>query len=132
MVLPRNVAQQNAETEAKIREAAEMFALRPPHLSWLSALLLSHGLTQEPGILVSLSEVPEQEGNLVSGMWLSQSEEFWEFETVISRGSGELLRMERFENTTSTVSVNQAVRGIGKPFGRIAIEVLRNATPNPS
>ena len=128
MALPRNVAQQNAETEAKIRAAAEMFALRPPQLSWLSAVLLSHGLPQNSGILVRLSEVPEQEGNLVSGMWLSQSEEFWEFEAVISRDSGKLLSTERFENTTSTVSVNQALRGKGKPFGRMAIEVLRNAS----
>ncbi|MCB4364331.1 hypothetical protein KIH07_11340 [Hydrogenophaga taeniospiralis] len=128
MPLQRNVAQQNAETEAKVRQAAEMFASHPTRLAWLNAILLSHGLVPNSGILARLSEVPEQEGNLFSGVWLSQAEEFWEFEVVVSRESGELLSTERFENTTNTVSVNQALRGRGKSFGRIAIEVLRGSS----
>jgi len=128
MALQRNVAQQNSETKAKVRRVAEIFATRPSHLAWLSALLISHGLNPGSGILVSLSEIPEQEGNLFSGVWLSQSEEFWKFEAVLSRDSGELLSAERFENTTSSVLVSQALKGQGKSFGRIAIEVLRDAS----
>lgn len=128
MALQRNVAQRNAEAKAEILRISEIFAARSSHLAWLSALLVSHGLNPGSGILVSLSEIPEQEGHLFSGLWLSQSEEFWEFEVVLSRDSGELLSAERFENTTASVSVSQALKGQGKPFGRIAIEVLRDAS----
>lgn len=128
MALQRNIAQQNAETKAKVRRVADIFATRPSHLAWLGTLLVSHGLNPSSGILVSLSEIPEQEGHLFSGVWLCQSEEFWEFEVVLSRTSGELLSAERFENTTGSVSVSQVLKGQGKPFGRIAIEVLREAS----
>jgi hypothetical protein len=128
MALQRNVAQQNAETKAEVRRVAEIFASRPSHLAWLSALLLSRGLNPNSGILVGLSEIPEQEGNLFSGVWLSQSEEFWEFEAVLSRDSGELLSAERFENTTGLVQMKQVLKGRGKPFGQLAVEVLRDAS----
>ena len=128
MAQRRNVQQQTEEAKASIRRSAERFRSRPQELAWLEALLISRGMETHCGILAKLTEVPEQEGNQFNGVWLSQEQEFWEFEVVVSRESGEIVSVDQFENTTAIVRTDLAIKGKGKPFGRMAIEVLLNAS----
>jgi hypothetical protein len=121
-----NVQQQNASAKAKIQRTVAAFQCRSPFLAWLPAVLASHGLSPEAGALVRLSEIPEQEGNLFSGVWLTQSREFWEFEVVVSRSTGAVVAVERFENTTPSVTVSAHQPDTGKSFGCLALEVLNN------
>jgi hypothetical protein len=123
MAIQQSVAQQNAKTTAEVRHTAELFAARPKTLAWVGALLESHGLHVNSGILVRMFETPEQDGNLVGGVWLTNAQEFWEFRAVVSRANGELLYVETFENITASVAVNKHVPGTGQSFGYIAIEV---------
>jgi hypothetical protein len=119
----RSVQQQNAAAKAEI----ERVAAKGVSLPWLYAVLRSHQLEPRSGLLVRLSETPEQEGNLFSGVWLSERSEFWEFAVVISRASEELVGVERFTNATASYPVAPRVQGTGSSFGHLACQVLREA-----
>ncbi|MEO7888084.1 MAG: hypothetical protein ABIR76_15255 [Polaromonas sp.] len=122
MSLQRSVQQQNAVTKAEIERAA---ALQPSSLAWLGTVLLSHKLEPASGILVRLCEVPEQEGNLMSSVWLTDTVEFWEFEAMISRTNGALIGVEGFKNATPSFPLEAGVPGTGASFGNLARQVLR-------
>jgi hypothetical protein len=122
MARQRNVQQQNAVIKAEIERAA---ALKPSSLAWLRTVLLSHGIEPASGVLVRLNEIPEQEGNLISGVWLTDTVEFWEFEVLLSRASGALLGVEEFKNATPSFPLVAGVPGTGASFGYLARQVLR-------
>lgn len=119
----RSVQQQNAAAKAEI----ERVVAKGTSLPWLYAVLRSHQLEPSSGLLVRLSEIPEQEGNLLSGVWLSERLEFWEFVVVVSRESAELVVVERFENASASYPVTSHLRGTGSSFGYLACQVLREA-----
>jgi len=123
MTIQRSVQQQNAATKAEI----ERVAAKGPLLPWLYAVLRSHQLEPTSGLLVRLSETPEQEGNLFYGLWLSERTEFWEFVVVVSRTSEELVAVERFTNATASYPAMPHVRGTGSSFGYLARQVLHEA-----
>jgi hypothetical protein len=122
MALQRNVQQQNAATKAEIERVA---ALQPSALAWLSAVLLSHTLNPASGLLVWLNEIPEQEGNLIAGVWLTDTAEFWNFEVMLSRADGSVLGVEEFKNATPSFPLTPGVPGTGASFGYLACQVLR-------
>lgn len=96
----------------------------PHSYSWLQDVLLRHGMTQEKGVLVSLSSVPEQQGDFLTGIWLSDSRNFWAFEAVVSRPSSQLLSIDRFADETVSTIVDTHAPAIGASFGFLALEVL--------
>jgi hypothetical protein len=79
----RSVQQQNAVAKAQIQRLAARFANEPGSFAWLYAMLRSREFEPKSGMLVQLAETPEQEGNLVSGIWLTKSLQFWEFAAVV-------------------------------------------------
>lgn len=121
------VQQQNAKAKAEIQRTAAAFEHGSPALAWLGGVISSRGLNPKAGVLVRLSEIPEQEGNLFSGVWLTRSQEFWEFAVVVSRNTNVVLEVERFENATPSVAVSEHQPGTGKSFGFLALEVLNHA-----
>jgi hypothetical protein len=123
MARQRSVQQQNAAAKAEI----ERVGVKGASLPWLYAVLRSRQLEPRSGLLVRLSETPEQEGNLFSGVWLSERLEFWEFAVVISRASEELVGVERFTNATASYAATPHTRGTGSSFGHLACQVLCEA-----
>ena len=120
MSLQLNVQQQIEIRKAEIRRALPCAA----RLRWLVPVLASKGASVIGSGLVRLSETPDQGGSLVSGIWLSEDLEFWEFTALVSRSTGELLEVEEFLNATGSVEISQHLPGVGKSFGALAIEAL--------
>jgi hypothetical protein len=124
MARQKSVAQQNATSAAEIRRAASMFEANTPSVAWLRAALQSRGIDPSAGILVALKSVPEQEGEYLTGMWLSRAEEFWQFEALVPRAGGSA-RLERLENVSASVVMSAHESGTGRSFGHLAVLALR-------
>ena len=121
MAIQRNVQQQAAETRATIKRAAAIGAALP---KWLRAALQQHALPPQAGLLVRYFVVPEQEGDLHAGIWLTDSLEFWAFEVMVSRGTEQVLEVEEFTNATASYPAVAALPGTGPSFGYLARQVL--------
>jgi hypothetical protein len=130
MSLQRNVEKQNDVMKAQILRAADRFRREDKYTAWLVGYLLSKGIDPKCGLLVSLTSIPDQAGDLIKGIWVTSSREFWEVEGVVERDSGEIIEVERFENITSLVAIDGHLKGAGKSFGYLAIEVLNEALEN--
>jgi hypothetical protein len=124
MSLQRNVQQQIDMRKAEIRRAARLPAERASRLGWLFPLLESNGVPVANGMLARLTEIHEQEGDEISGVWLTSGREFWEFTVIVSRVTGELIEIEDVSNVSGAVSISTQLPGIAKSFGALAIEVL--------
>jgi len=122
--IQRNVKQQAEATALAIKHAIALGASQPP---WFVAMLRQHGLSPQAGILVRYAEIPEQEGNLQKGVWLSEASEFWEFEVLVSRVNRQALRFEKFLNATSSFPAVAGQPGTGPSFGHLALQALREA-----
>lgn len=123
MSIQRNVAQQNDDTLAEIKRAA----MAAHSLPWLTKLLLTHGAPTD-GVLARLSVIPEQEGDFYVGIWLSSDEQFWDFALTVERSSAQVLEVERFGNITETTTISAHLPGVGKSFGHVAKQLLREKT----
>lgn len=127
MSLQRNVQQQIEVRKAEIRRAVGLFASGSRSLDWLIPLLESNGVPLLGGALVRFSDVPDQCGTICSGLWLTQSREFWEFSVLVEGGTGVLLEVVELLNVTDAVRVSEQLPGIQKSFGALAIEVVGEA-----
>ena len=61
------------------------------------------------------------------GLWLTESQQFWEFAVVVSSGAHAKATVERYENVTPSVVISAHQPGTGKSFGFLALEVLNEA-----
>jgi len=123
----RDVEQQNAEAKAKILRAMEAFDSRSGLKSWLRPALENEGVLTGAGILVALSELPDQGGDLFQGIWLTAERQFWSFAILVSRESNPVVEIERLENVTTSTIISAHVPGTGRSFGHLAIEVLEES-----
>lgn len=128
MAIQRNVQQQIDSVEAGIRAVAARYCQSATGFAWLSAVLTTHGIDPRSGLLVRISEVPEQEDRLVSGIWLASTRKFFEFSVLIGRETGRLEEIEHFLEVTSSMSVERNLPGAGQSFGFIALRVLAEGT----
>jgi hypothetical protein len=119
----RNVGQQNMVLRDSIRQTAQ----RAVQKDWLRLLLATRDLSNETGILVSLTEIPEPGGNLLTGVWLTADQQFWQFRAKVSLAANELLCIEQLDDVTSSIATSAQTPGTGKSFGCLALEVLREA-----
>src|SRR5579871_1895068 len=109
-----NVQQQNATSREQIRTLAKTFRDDPLGYEWLIAALLQASLRIEQGILVQIDVVPEQEGMLFKGCWLTTQRHFISFEVMVPRREGEPIAVERWEDVTREVPMNSHLPGPGK------------------
>lgn len=129
MARQRNVQVQVIERAADILATARSFRTDPQRFEWLRALLASRGLDARAGILAELHSVPDQGCWVHYGMWLTSSGTFLKFVadetygTLPYRGSG-LLESSEVEDVSAQVSTDDRIPGIGKPFGRLAVDAL--------
>lgn len=130
MSLQRNVQQQNESTKAEVRHAAEAFRRGARRLAWLGDYLQSQGIDPESGVLTRLTTTPDQAGDLVGGIWVTKKYKFWEFDALLDRYSRRLIKVEKFENVTGLMTIDGHLKGIGKSFGCLAVEVLHETFKN--
>jgi hypothetical protein len=119
----RNVQEQNADAKAVIRAAASSFNDDPLRFSWLSDVLLTNSLSPQKGILVSLSSIPDEGGELYSGLWLTSCRQFFKFSVLLPRNGSEV-EVEEWRNVTNEIIVEARRPGTGKSFGLLSLEVL--------
>ncbi len=125
MALQRNVQQQNAALKADIRRTLEIARRTPCPLPWLHPLLLSNGVDPASGILVELHDCPEQEGHGFQGLWLAGDKSFLEFEVMVrAMDPPAHCIVERFEDVTTSTVVAPGLKGKGRSFGALALELL--------
>jgi len=122
----RNVQEQNEDTRTRIRATSSSFEEQPLRFSWLIELLQARLISPRDGILIELSHVPEQGGELYEGLWLTRQERFFQFSVLVPRTGGEP-DVELWRDTTSEITVAACQPGTGKSLGLLALEVLREA-----
>jgi len=124
-----DVQQQAAQVLAQINQATSVGAAMP---RWLRLLLQAHDLSPRGGILVRHGEWTEQEGNLHTGLWLTDSKEFWDFAVMVSREGEQTLEMEAFKSITAGLPVSESLPGTGPSFAHLALQVLKSIRAAPS
>src|SRR5690349_9322968 len=121
MALKQDVQQQNEAARLTIASTATTFRSDPLKYPWLTCELQKRGIDLAAGILVSLDSLPEQGGELKSGIWLTPDRRFYRFEVLVSRDSNDPDTVESWEDVTATTLVNAHQRGTGQSFGWLAI-----------
>jgi len=81
-----------------------------------------HGHSKDSGILIRLSDVPDQEGTLWSGSWLATNNTFYEFEVLTNQESTIIIEVESWLEVNPEISAHK--KGIGKTPAYIALELL--------
>ncbi len=120
----RNVQEQNLETRSRILQCAREFHAEPQRFFWLVHALHAHSLLPEAGILVRCEDVPDQEGMIFRGCWLSDAGEFFDFSVLVPWQPGPPI-VEYWREVTSETPIHAYQPGTGKSFGWLALEVLR-------
>lgn len=123
----RSVQEQNQANRDEIVRRATAFRSRPMDFPWLLRALHERGLDPLSGILAELGEIPEQEGQFISGHWLNADRQFFRFAGTLTRGTRANFQMEQWEHVSPTVSAHE--RGTGKTFAYLALEVLDELGP---
>ena len=128
MALQRSVAEQNAATRDEILAAARLFAAAAPRLQWLAPCLLGHGLAPEAGLLVALSSRVDQGGDDVQAVWLTDAGRFWRIDALVPR-DGSAVEIEAIADVTDATQTSAPLRGTGRSFGRLALDVQAELRP---
>ncbi|WP_154724489.1 hypothetical protein [Thiothrix nivea] len=124
MSIQKNTDKQNGTLSKEIKDCALFTLFSGAAPQWLIDLITSNGFSFDSGILIRLTSIPEQEGDYFSGLWLTNSHEFWQFSVIVNRTDKTLIGVDSFNNITSTVVISAHTKGTGKSFGYLAIEVL--------
>lgn len=108
-----------------IVQSARWFRDSPGEFAWLIDLLQERNIAPERGLLVNIQSIPEQEGDLWRGLWLSSEEKFYEFDVMRSRNDGSVLEVEEWEDATDSLPITAHACGTGKSAAFLALEILR-------
>lgn len=125
MAIKRNVQQQNAVTREEIANCARVFR-DPFNYPWLHVALVDRGLDPWTGILAKLRATPEQNGEYFEGVWLASGPQFFRFTALVVSHPAISAEIETWQNVTDETEVNEHCPGVGKSFGWLATEVLRD------
>jgi hypothetical protein len=128
----RNVQEQNLETRSRILQCARDFRCDPRRFFWLVHALYAHSLLPESGILIACKDVPDQEGMVYQGCWLTDAEEFFDFSVLVPWRNEEPPVVENWREVTSTTPTSEYQAGTGKSFGWLALDVLREMQAKPA
>ena len=117
----KGVSPQNAGMRSEISQCARRAASGDQALSWLPAILKTHGIDPSRGILAAYSEKDHPKARLCTGTWLTASGDFWEFQVLVPNAADEGPIVRFFDERSVSVFAHE--RGIAKSFGALAIEV---------
>ena len=118
----KNVAQQNELAYLEMKECTESIASFP----WITEVLEANGESIDNGILIRLSDTPEQGGMTWYGSWLTYSEKFYEFEVLTDWKSRQVIEIESWKELIPEINAHK--KGTGKTHGFIALELLSEYT----
>ena len=122
MSIQQNVAQQNAIVRRGIMNCASSYLEDPQSDPWLTSFLTTHGLDPAGGLPVRFGYRPYQGGDWFYVTWLTDAGHFWDIEVLVPYDGSEL-EVFAFEDITATTETSAHVRGTGKSFGCLALEV---------
>jgi hypothetical protein len=118
----KNVAQQNELSYLEMKQCMESLKVHP----WVSSVSENYGQRTDGGILISLSDVPDQAGTLWYGSWLSVSKRFYNFEVLTNADSTKVIDVEAWQEVVFDISAKS--KGTGKTHAYIALELLSEYT----
>ena len=124
MAIRRNVREQNDLTREAVRRTSAAFRNDMLSYPWLLTELTQRGLDPVNGLLAQLEQVPEPNGDLYQGYWLSDDRKFYYFEILVARRPRVSSEVEQWRDATTEVTVRSRQPGTGNSFGFIALEVL--------
>jgi len=125
MAIKRNVQQQNVVSRQEIASCARAFR-DPFRYPWLHVALADRGLDPWTGILAKLKATPEQDGEYFEGAWLAPGPRFFRFTALVASHPFNSVEIETWQDVTDATEINEHCPGIGKSFGWLATEVLRD------
>ena len=119
-----DVQEQNALSKDKISGYTRQLQDTDGPLAWLRRLTARMSGEPSLGVLVYVGFVPEQDGEFVSGLWLSEQGKFYKFEATLPRHVAEGPRLEVWEDVTAETDTSLHVPGRGKSVAALALELL--------
>ena len=123
MALRQSVQEQNAATRESIADLAQRFRRQPLDFPALRVALSARSIDLRDGILAKLDVVPEQEGDFLSGYWVTSNRNFIYFEIQSRRNDPAAIEIEAWDEQPQ-LRPNAHQPGIGKNFAHLALEVL--------
>ena len=124
----KNKRQKNVQEQTYLRKhsikntAVSFLAGKIP--AGIKKMLSQKGFNSNNCALVSLSAYPECCAHTFSGIIVTLSHQFIEFEVELNHNETEVAFVEKWMDITSQTEISDHKRGIGKTFGALAIEVL--------
>ena len=120
-----NVQEQNALEKSSIMEVTQSYIANDPYTIWVRDALKLNGINCDLGILVEVSSVPCG-GNEQSSYatWLAANGQFYKMEATTILDSYKLVSVDVIENSTEKEKISGHLRGKGKSFGQLSLEVL--------
>ncbi len=126
----RNVGQQNDAVRDAILRIARHYLEQPATHAWLAPCLRQHGLDPAAGPLVDVAYHIDQYGDDAHATWLTDDGRFWRAEVFVPR-DGSNVELEAFDEITGTTPTSAHLRGTGKSFGALALEVQSELRRQP-
>ena len=114
----KNVGIQNELTYLEMKQCVESF----DKYDWLKCVLSSRKQPDYSGILIRISDTPEQGGRFWYGTWLSSNKAFYEFIVVTDDSGSYVIEVEVWKEVLPEISGHK--KGIGKTKAYIALELL--------
>lgn len=124
----KSVQVQNEITYLEMKEEAESYLTDKSYCWWLSEVLESEGISSLDGILISLSDVPEQGGMEYFATWLASDSKFYEVTVLIPYGDTKSFELDQFVEVFPRT--NEHCPGTGKSEGFIALQLLNEYKVN--
>ena len=118
----KNVQQQNQLEYLEMKECSESYRNCPTSFPWLNELLKKKGQSIATGILLSVSDIPEQGGMQWMGTWLTNDRKFFEFDIMAEYSSNFLIDVDEWIEVHPTIK--ERCKGTGKSSAYLALELL--------
>ncbi|SIT03202.1 hypothetical protein [Neptunomonas antarctica] len=118
----RNVQQQNELMFLVMEEIANSFIQKGQPEKWLDSVLEMKGFSKSSGILIEISDLPDQFGHWWSGSWLSNGKDFYDFEVLVNLNTNDVIDIELWNKVEPEILAHK--KGIGKTPAFIALELL--------
>ncbi|MFZ6721690.1 hypothetical protein [Undibacterium sp. Ji49W] len=128
-----NVQQQNALHKQNMANTVQAFRNRLPgqkQYRWVLELLDHARLHPAEGILLSYGSTPCGSNEAFAHvLWLSATARFYELNGIIDTDKSEILEIELVTDISGQTIVSAHLKGIGKSWGQLAIELLAEFFP---
>ncbi|MBY6192136.1 hypothetical protein KUV22_17070 [Microbulbifer agarilyticus] len=120
-----NTREQNEISKFNIAKIAKLFHDTEIFPDAIRCWLKSNNFSKDNSILVEFGQGPICCDSTFSGTLLNEELEFWEFEIELDAKSGNIVEIYDWKNITKEISVTEHAKGVGKSWGFLCVQVLR-------